>query len=194
MTDSAALDDVELMLRLKEGDDAALDRLMDRWREPLFHYLVRMTGQAEDAADLAQETFVRVYQKRSRYRAKGSFSTWLFTIATRLARNRARWKRRHPEHPLEAERGGDESGRPDPLQTLAAPGKSPSEEAVRRERAEEVRLAVGRLPESLRQCLVLSVYQEMSHVSIAALVGGTAKAVERRVAKARGLLKLWLDP
>jgi RNA polymerase sigma-70 factor (ECF subfamily) len=89
--------DIELMRCLAEGDDLALNRLMDAWSQPLIAYLIRLTGSDATAQDLAQETFVRVYRHRLEYRSSQKFSTWLFAIATNLARNHARWRGRHPE-------------------------------------------------------------------------------------------------
>ena len=72
------------MSRLREGDDLALNDIMDRWQSRLTGYLIRLTGSEAVAVDLAQETFVRVYGNRFRYRPSGAFSTWLFAIASNL--------------------------------------------------------------------------------------------------------------
>ena len=88
--------DETLMTRLREGDDLALNALMERWEQPLIGFATRYTNNRSDALELAQETFVRVYENRKRYRAKGKFSTWMFSIAANLCKNHARWKRRHP--------------------------------------------------------------------------------------------------
>ena len=85
------------MARLAGGNGAALNDLMDRHGEKLFHYLVRALQDEEDAGDLAQETFVRVYQHREKFDRRQSFSTWLYAIASNLVRDRYRWRRRHPQ-------------------------------------------------------------------------------------------------
>lgn len=89
---SATTDDPDRtdMARLVAGHDAALNDLMERHAEKLFHYLVRSLQSEEDAADLAQETFVRVYQNRARFDASHKFSTWLYVIATNLVKSRYR--------------------------------------------------------------------------------------------------------
>src|SRR5688572_13207869 len=97
--------DPELMARLSAGDDLALNALMDRWGGRVAGFLHKMTGQHEAAADLAQETFVKLYQARGRYRPSGNFSTYLFAIASNLARNHARWKSRHPTVSIDAADG-----------------------------------------------------------------------------------------
>jgi len=75
------------MERLAAGQDAALNDLMERHATRLFHFLCRMVGNEDDANDLAQETFVRVFRARASFRTGEKFSTWLFTIAANLARN-----------------------------------------------------------------------------------------------------------
>ena len=93
-------DDVLLMRRLADGDDLALNELMSRWREPVAAFLLRMVGDHATAMDLTQESFVRLYTSRHRYKPVAAFSTYLFHIAANLARNHARWKGRHPTVPL----------------------------------------------------------------------------------------------
>ena len=90
------------MTRLAAGHDAALNDLMDRHAERLFQYLVRSLQNDDDAADLAQETFVRVYQNRTKFDPSKKFSTWLYTIASYLVRTRYRWRTRHPQVSLDA--------------------------------------------------------------------------------------------
>jgi len=101
-TESDALDRAD-MVRLAAGHDAALNDLMERHATPLFHFLCRMLNSEDDANDLAQETFVRVFQARASFDANKKFSTWLFTIAANLARNQIRWRSRHPNVSLDAE-------------------------------------------------------------------------------------------
>src|SRR5512135_921514 len=89
------------MAQLAAGHDAALNELMDRHAERLFHYLLRLLQNETEAGDLAQESFVRVYQHRTRYKSAHKFSTWLYTIATNLARDLQRHRARHPQVSLE---------------------------------------------------------------------------------------------
>jgi DNA-directed RNA polymerase specialized sigma24 family protein len=81
------ISDLQLMSRLASGEDLALNVLMDRWAKRLNAFLYRMTGQHEVAVDLTQEAFVRLYKARKRFRPKGVFSTYLFSIAANLGRN-----------------------------------------------------------------------------------------------------------
>ena len=174
------------MARLVAGHDAALNDLMERHAEKLFHYLVRSLQSEEDAADLAQETFVRVYQNRARFDASHKFSTWLYVIATNLVKSRYRYRTRHPQVSLDAENEvTGESFR----ESVAEDKPTPSESLQGAERAEAVRKAVGQLPEELRTPLILSEYEELSHAEIGAILACTPKAVETRIYRARKLLR-----
>jgi RNA polymerase sigma-70 factor (ECF subfamily) len=174
------------MARLAAGQDAALDELMSRHAERLSHYLLRLLQNESEAADVAEEAFVRVYLHRKRFRRGKKFSTWLYTIATNLARDLQRQHARHPQVSLDSQPEGSARDfkesvpetRPGPLETLEAS-----------ERAETVRLAVAALPEELRVPLILSVYEEQSHAEIAEVLDCSAKAVEMRLYRARQQLR-----
>jgi RNA polymerase sigma-70 factor (ECF subfamily) len=171
--------EVEAMRLLAEGNDSALNRLMQDWSPRVTAMLYRMTGNASVAGDLAQETFVRLYQTCRRFRPGNSprpFSTWVFGIAANLAKNHFRWKGRHPESPLES---AAETGSAD----------NPATSAESEERAAAVRKAIAALPHDQREVLVLSEYEGLSHAEIAAVAGCSVKAVERRLSRARELLK-----
>ena len=184
-TDGTDQLDADDMMRLAAGHDAALNSLMERHAERLFHYLVRQLSSEADASDLAQEVFVRVFQNRARFKPQQRFSPWLYTIATNLLRDRFRWLKRHPEVSLEK---SDDSGASlvDFLPDAAA---SPREQAEKSERAEEVRRAVQALPEEFRTPLILFEYEGLSQAEIGTILGCSAKAVEVRLYRARGLLR-----
>ncbi len=171
--------DSELMRALGEGDDLALNGLIDAWTQPLIAYLTRLTGNHATACDLAQETFVRVYRHRLRFRLSQKFSTWLFGIATNLARNHARWHGRHPETLLEHEH----------LKELTTTAASPDEQTMAGERTAALQNAVATLPRDMREVLLLSTWQGMSHSEIARLQNTSEKAVELRLYRARRLLR-----
>jgi len=181
------------MERLIAGRDTALNDLMERHATPVFHFLCRMVGNEDDANDLAQETFVRVFRARTSFRTNENFSTWLFTIAANLARNHFRWRARHPNISLETETGDSEQTLGS---TLPASEPVPDEQALAAERAAAVRIAVGKLPEDLREAIVLCEWEERSVAEAAAILEATPKAVESRLYRARGILrerlKSWL--
>jgi RNA polymerase sigma-70 factor (ECF subfamily) len=186
------LDDADrrAMARLAAGEDAGLDELMTRHAERLFHYLIRVLQNETEAADLAEEAFVRVYQNRARFRPANRFATWLYAIATNLARDLQRHRTRHPQVSLEAE--NPETGHSF-REMLPETRPNPGEVLDSAERAETVRRAVAALPEELRLPLVLAEYEEKSQAEIAAILACSVKAVEMRIYRARLQLRQSLE-
>ena len=187
--DADALDRAD-MERLAAGHDVALNDLMERHSTPVFHFLCRMLGNEEDAVDLAQETFVRVYRARESFRSNSKFTTWLYTIAANLARNHFRWRARHPNVSLEASSGATEESLGS---TLPSNEPVPSDQALAAERAAAVRAAVNRLPDDLRDAIVLCEWEEHSLAEAAAILDTTPKAVESRLYRARKSLRKELE-
>jgi RNA polymerase sigma-70 factor (ECF subfamily) len=174
------------MERLAEGHDAGLDGLMERHGLRLFHYLVRLLQNESDAADAAQESFVRVYQHRTRFDTRQKFSTWLYAIASNIARDRLRWRVRHPQVSLDAQ---IEEGGPRVLDKLPDQSSSPRQSLEASERASAVRDAVAALPEDLRLPLVLAEYEGRAQADIAEILDCSIKAVEMRIYRARKQLR-----
>lgn len=178
--------DVQDMARLAAGHDAALNDLMERHAQKLHHYLLRCLRDEEEAADLSQETFVRVYQHRAKFDSGQKFSTWLYTIASNLVRDRYRWRARHPQVSLNAadKETGTELG-----ERLAHPGASPRQTLEMTERVAAIRNAVAGLPEELRAPLILAEYEDKPQAEIAQILSCSVKAVETRIYRARKQLR-----
>ena len=174
------------MLRLRDGDDLALNDLMDRWRKPILAYLYRTVGDYETAADLSQEVFVRIYRSRKKYRPKAAFSSYIFTIAANLAKNHFRWKKRHPEAELSDAISGaltdDDTESSDPSRHLEAT-----------EEGKKIKAAVQRLPEKFRTPVILYHFNELPQSEIAKILGCSEKAVETRLYRARKQLRKLLE-
>lgn len=179
--------DISAMRRLRDGEDLALNEIMARWQRRLTSYLLRYLGNETAALDLAQETFVRVYQSRNRFQPRGEFSTWLFAIATNLARQHFRWLKRHPAVSIDsADADGDERPLGDRLPTGDA---NPRDAAAKDEKARLVKEAVLALPHDLREAVVLFEYEDLSHEQIGKIAGCSSKAVETRLYRARQILR-----
>lgn len=174
------------MIRLAAGHGAALNEIMERHAPKLFNYLARCLQNEEDAADAAQETFVRVYQNCAKFDARMKFSTWLYAIATNLVKDRYRHRSRHPQVSLDAE---NEATGEDFRESVPEQNATPSESLQVTERAAAVREAVSQLPEELRTPLLLSEYEELSHAEIGGILNCSAKAVETRIYRARKQLR-----
>lgn len=181
MSEPSPSEDTGWMRRVQSGDEAALAALMERWELPVKALLARIVLNARDAEDLAQETFVRVWQQRARFDPAAEFRPWLFAIAVNLARNRLRWWRRRPEVALDEWTAAGEEG------SGGAP--SPAASSERAERADAVRTAIAALPADLREVVVLFEYEHLSHQEIGAILGCTPKAVESRLYRARAKLR-----
>jgi RNA polymerase sigma-70 factor (ECF subfamily) len=177
--------DAELMLRLKSGEDSILNELMTRWQQPLVAFIYRYIHHETDALDLAQETFVRVYETRRRYTVQGKFSTWLFAIAANLCRNYLRWRQRRRESVPET-RDSEEAEFAEDFQSL---DDSPDQAAMRSESISLIKAAIDKLPHDLKTATLLHEYQSLSYSEIAAVLSCSVKAVEMKLYRARQLLR-----
>ncbi|MBM3864577.1 MAG: RNA polymerase sigma factor [Verrucomicrobia bacterium] len=180
--EEAAARDRELMALAQAGDEAALGALMERWERPVKTVIARLVGNAAEAEELAQEAFVRLWQRRDRFRAGAEFRPWMLSLALNLARNRLRWWRRRPLVALE------EWTPLPPAETVDGAGALEA-----RERAEAVRAAVAALPLEQREALVLFEYEGLAQAEIAVIADTTPKAVERRLERARAALRVSLQ-
>ena len=179
--------DMELMLRVRDGQDAgAFEELMRRYQRPLVGFLMRLTGNLDVAQDLAEETFVRVWQSAPRYRPSAKFTTWLFTIASRLATDHSRRARVRRSVPLDVPAADD--GRA-PAETLADADPSADQQLSGAQDAALVRAAVQELPLEQRTALALCEFENLSYAEAAQAMGCTVKSVELRIYRAKQTLR-----
>ncbi len=174
-------EDAADMVAMAEGDEKAIERIIERWTPRLHGFLTRFLGSESDVPDLIQETFLRVHRHHRRYKPHKPFSTWIFQICSNLAKNHLRSGRRRPAQPT----------CPTVISDLPLEGSdsTPGDELEAAERVQQVRAAVLKLPPMARETLVLSVYEELPHSEIAKIMKTTEKAVELRLYRARQLLK-----
>jgi RNA polymerase sigma factor (sigma-70 family) len=174
--------DLPLIAALKAGDDTALDELMHRYREPLFHFAFRYLGNEAVSRDVVQETFVRCYFKAKDFTPRATVKTWLYAIALNLCRDQIRRTKRRGEHsPNPSNQQMDDF--------IADPGIGPTEAAVREERLKLLRAAIDRLPRSLREALIVFSIEERSQREAAEILGTTPKTIELRVYHAKKKLR-----
>lgn len=176
-------DDVRLMLALRDGDESAFDALFQRWSGPVLRYVERMLRDAASAEDLVQETFLRMYRARERYQPEARFSTWLYTIATRLALNELRRPRRQHPH-----RSTDEDGADTAPLVLTDTAPRADDVAHARRIGTSVETALEALPERQRAALWLSAVEGLSYAEIAESLETTEKSVKALVHRARSAL------
>ncbi|MBK8165229.1 MAG: sigma-70 family RNA polymerase sigma factor [bacterium] len=165
--------DDELVARTAAGEEAAFRLLVDRWERDVLAFLTHMTGSRDDAEDLAQETFVRVFRQAGSYRAEGRFRSWLLRIAGNLARSRHRRRRLLKWLPLDLERHDVASATPSADRRLEA-----------EQTADVVRAAIARLPVRQRQALVLHRFQGLRYVEVAEAMGTSLAGVESLIQRA----------
>ena len=177
--------DFACMVRLREGDDVALNELIERWQKPFHSFILRYTGNHRDSIELAAETFVRVYRHRSRFNFKSKFSTWLLTIATNLCRQHTRWRKRHPIISFDDAASLDEVS---DKNLFVSAEEIPSVLASRTELAKLVKEEIEKLPHDLKTAVLLFAYDNLSYAEIGAILGCTPKAVETRLYRVRKLL------
>ncbi|MBI5397420.1 MAG: sigma-70 family RNA polymerase sigma factor [Verrucomicrobia bacterium] len=179
--------DIELMERVRDGEDAAaFEELMRRYQRPVVAFLARLTGNLDVAQDLAEETFVRLWQSAPRYRPTAKFTTWLFTIASRLATDHAR--RMEVRRPVSLETPVGDEGRA-PADTLRDGAPTADEAVARAETAALVQTAVRSLPLEQRTALVLCEFEGLSYAEAARAMSCTVKSVESRIYRAKQVLR-----
>lgn len=187
--------DVEAMLRVKTGDEAAFSCLVQKYRRPMVGFMFRFCHNPSTAEELAQEVFLRVYRSRTAYEPSAKFTTWLYRIATNLAVNHARDTRHErPENTVRLDEPDQETGTtPD----LADDELSVEAKMVKRERLAAIRSKVNALPERQRLAVIMHKYQEMDYREIAGVLKLSESATKSLLFRAyetlRGQLKEFIE-
>jgi len=189
---SGRFDDPEvgLMLRVQRDDPGAFGELVESYWARVFGRFVRWLGDRQEAEDLAQEVFLRLYRARKRYQPRAKFATWLFHISKNVARNALRSRRRRPYVRLDALHG---TGPESPAERLLVDGSdSPSRPLERSELAGVVRAAVSDLGGRQRTALELFQFEDRSYAEIAAEMDMSPKAAKSLLYRARNQLRAHL--
>lgn len=180
--------DSDLMLRVREGDEASFESLLKKHRGPMIHHLHRLVRNEAVAEELTQEVFLRVYQSRERYRPSAKFTTWLFRIGTHLALNWIRDGRR--ERQVTALDQGMANGAGAQWPDLR---RTAEQELLYEARLREVRRAIHSLPAKQRSAVLMHKFEEMEYVRIAHAIGCTEAAVKSLLFRAYEALRSRLD-
>jgi RNA polymerase sigma-70 factor (ECF subfamily) len=171
--------EAEIIARVLNGDRQVYSLLVEEYKAPVYNLAYRMTGNSEDADDLAQETFIRAYCKIRYFNPEKKFFTWLYTIGINLIRNHLKKNMRNIPHKIS---NYDQA-------------KARGEGCDRAEDDPAVEAKIGRMEESLRklpvdlqEAVILRFYQDIAFEEIATITGASVSAVKMRVY--RGLAKL----
>jgi RNA polymerase sigma-70 factor (ECF subfamily) len=183
--------DIRLMLRVRDDDPTAFAEMVDLYHHRLVTVMHHLVGNPEEAEDLAQEVFLRVYRVRKKYHPRAKFSTWLFTIANNLALNALRSRHRKPVVPLNVRDSGPLG--PRPAEQLVHDREGPPMQRMQQqELAGIVQKAIEGLNERQRAAVVLNKFEDMNYAEIAEVMGLTTKAVKSLLSRARENLRLAL--
>ncbi len=181
--------DLELMLRVRDGDAASFEVLLRRYRLPLVGYFRRMVRDQALAEDLAQEVFLRVYKSRERYQPDARFTTWLYRIATNLALNAIRDRRDEISGSADDDKEGGGV-----LERFVDLYPTIEQQLVERDRERLIRQSVESLPEKQRAAVILHKYQEVDYRQIAAVLSVSESAVKSLLFRAYETLRIRLEP
>ncbi|MCA9151167.1 MAG: sigma-70 family RNA polymerase sigma factor [Planctomycetales bacterium] len=182
------------MLRVRADDAEAFEELVRRYQNRLLAIFQNMLGSREQAEDLVQEVFLRIFRARQSYTPDAKFSTWLFTIAHNVAKNAKRTKARRREVSVAGEDSGPMSANPLEQMAQAASGQMPTRQLDHLERAEMVKLAMETLNERQRLAVLLSKFEGMSYADIGAAMGLSTPAIKSLLTRARSNLRVVLEP
>jgi len=182
-------DDAPFIERLKAGDAAAFDNLIERYSGDIYALLFRLTSNAEDARDLTQDTFLRALRSIKGFRGDAELKTWLFRIAINESRNRFRWwkrRRREVTISLDATIGDSDTSYSD---TIAESSMSPEDSALMREREYALKAALLDLAIIYREAIILCDIQGMTYDQTAAALGVGIGTVKSRISRGREELR-----
>ena len=186
--------DNDLVREFIAGNDAAFTQLVSKYKDAITNYLSTLIGDYEIAVDLAQETFLRVYRNIGRYSHFYQFSTWIYRIATNLAIDEMRYRKRRGRvfyRNIWGARAKDET---DPQEMeISDARRGPRDEVLRKESGRVLRDAIRSLPEKYRIAFIMKEVQDMPYESIADALNCSAGTVKSRLHRARGLLQRKLE-
>ena len=186
--------DVQLMLRVQQGDDEAFSQLVAAYQDRIVGIFTHLVPSREMAEDLAQDVFMRVYRSRDSYKPEARFSTWLFRIANNLASNMRRSGGRRKEGPVSIRDSGPLGVRPQEKLIAEKSALMPTRQLAKRELCETVRAALDELNERQRMALLLHKFEGMSYDDIAATMEMSNAAVKSLLSRARAKLREKLEP
>jgi RNA polymerase sigma-70 factor (ECF subfamily) len=182
-------DETRTIRRCLAGDEQAYRELVGRYQRQVYSLALRMVRQAEDAEDITQETFVRMFRALDRYDLERPFGAWLFTIASRLCIDHLRRRRTAPVPLYHRE---PDSGEEREIE-VADTGAPPDEAAQRGEEERRVQELIDSLPAHYRIVVMLRHQRDLSYDEIAEALGLPLGTVKARIHRARALLALRLE-
>jgi len=194
-TPSISVDDSVLVERCRRGDSSAMERLILKYQNRLFNAILRICANPEDAAELTQETFVKIIEGIDRFQGKSSFYTWAFRIAMNLAINHCQRRSRIGFRSLDSDESEVSEGAAQLLKDLLRNESAPDPAGVaqNRELCEMVTSALLELDETHRTVMVLRDIEGMNYAQIAQVLDVELGTVRSRLSRARSSFKEILE-
>jgi RNA polymerase sigma-70 factor (ECF subfamily) len=177
--------DLDLAERHRYGDEAAFEEIYQRFGAMVYNLALRLSGEPEEAADLSQETFLKVHRHLGGFRGRSSLKTWVYRVALNCCRSRYRsreaWRNRISSHPEER------------LEVLADSRRNPEDRAIARSTAEQVEKALAQLKPIFREAVFLRDIEGLSYEEISEVLGQRLGTVRSRIARGRNKLRELLE-
>lgn len=184
-----AAPDYALIEQARQRQPEAFRKLFEIYRTPVYNFVARMTGRPEDAEDVVQEVFVKLYHKMATLREVRYFTTWLFSIAKNEALNYARKHRKQKWYAFADSEGSEES-----REIVPARDDNPERVIADRELEQLLQEALAAVPEVNRAAFILGVLEEYSYKEVAEMLGCSENNVKSRVFRARAVIGEKLGP
>ncbi len=178
--------DETLAWQAQQGISDAFAILVDRHKSRVYRTLYQVVGDDQDAQDLAQEVFLKVYRNLVNYRGDAAFSTWLHRLTINLALD---WLRARKRRPLQVPLTPPPDGADRPIRELFSGGATPEEALIRQDRQQQVRDAIHNLPADYREVVLFHHMHHLSYQQISDRIGAPIRTIETRLYRARAMLK-----
>jgi RNA polymerase sigma-70 factor (ECF subfamily) len=190
--------DIWFIERLRAGEEAAFDRLVEERSGDIYALLYRLTEDPEEARDLTQETFLQAFRNIAHFRGDADLRTWLYRIAVNQARNRWRWwkrRRRDVTVSLDQSGGGDSDSNSTPLSARLSDkeARNPEQLALAREREQVLTVALRALSRAYREVVVLRDIEGLSYEEVATALEISVGTVKSRLSRGRLELRRRLE-
>jgi RNA polymerase sigma-70 factor (ECF subfamily) len=179
-------DEKRIVERCKRGDKSAFNDLILRYEKQVYNLAFRLTGNYDDANDVASDAFIRVFNSIGKFRGDSAFSTWLYRIVTNVFLDTRKKRLAHPHASLEEFLEGEEGNL---VRQIEDTGPGPEDEIQKMERHEALQAAINKLPEFQRVIVVLYHIQELPYEDISVILNMPLGTVKSRLNRARRALK-----
>lgn len=177
--------DLDLAMRHRYGDEEAFEEVYSRFAKMVFNLAYRMSGKADEAEDLSQEVFLRIYRHLGRFNGRSALKTWIYRVTLNHCRSKL-GRRRYPTQPLAEENDGEGA-------RLVDENRSPEEKALARDTGRQVSRALRQVKPVFREAVVLRDLQGLSYDEIAEVLKVRIGTVRSRIARGRERLRIVLE-